>query len=410
MQVNCVYKTGSTGKITYDIHTGLQEKGIDSIVCYGRGERVNELGAYKICGEFYSHVNHFIARLSGVLYGGCYISTGRLISIIKKEKPDIVHLQCINGYFVNIYKLLSWLGCNRIRTVVTLHAEFMYTGGCGHSIDCNQWSTCKGCGHSSACPRYRSDMKSYFFDRSATMWKRMKKAFESFGDELIITSVSPWLMERASRSSIMNNKKHCVVLNGLDTKDVFKPYGDEAKLRLREELKIGNEKVAFHATPSFNDNPGHIKGGYYVIELAKRMPEVKFVIAGSSKEGMHIPNNMILLGKITDQKRLAALYSMADLTILASEKETFSMVTAESLCCGTPVVGFQAGGPELIALEEYSEFVEYKDIEGMEKAVERMLKANVNSKDVAEKANIYSKEVMVERYTDVYMRLMGEKS
>ncbi len=34
------------------------------------------------------------------------------------------------------------------------------------------------------------------------------------------------------------------------------------------------------------------------------------------------------------------------------------MVTAESLCCGTPVVGFTAGGPESIAIDAFSNFVE----------------------------------------------------
>ena len=38
------------------------------------------------------------------------------------------------------------------------------------------------------------------------------------------------------------------------------------------------------------------------------------------------------------------------------------MVTAESLCCGTPVVGFNSGAPELIALPEYSHFSEQGDI------------------------------------------------
>ena len=38
------------------------------------------------------------------------------------------------------------------------------------------------------------------------------------------------------------------------------------------------------------------------------------------------------------------------------------MVTAESLCCGTPVVGFKAGAPEQIAIKEFSEFVEYGDL------------------------------------------------
>lgn len=59
--------------------------------------------------------------------------------------------------------------------------------------------------------------------------------------------------------------------------------------------------------------------------------------------------------------------------LLTSERETFSMVTAESLCCGTPVVGFKAGAPEQIALKEYSEFVDYGNLDKLEKAVRRWL-------------------------------------
>lgn len=85
MQINCVYKNGSTGKITYDIHTELMKRGIDSIVCYGRGEKIHEKHVYKTCGELYSKVNHFVAKLTGIMYGGCYYSTRKLISVIKKK-------------------------------------------------------------------------------------------------------------------------------------------------------------------------------------------------------------------------------------------------------------------------------------------------------------------------------------
>ena len=42
LQVNVVYKNGSTGKITADIHTELLKNGIESVVCYGRGSKVDE--------------------------------------------------------------------------------------------------------------------------------------------------------------------------------------------------------------------------------------------------------------------------------------------------------------------------------------------------------------------------------
>ena len=84
LQVNCVYGKGSTGKITRDIHRGLSEQGIESVVCYGRGQEVSEPHVYKTCGELYSKINNLWSRITGVLYGGLFFSTTRLISIITK--------------------------------------------------------------------------------------------------------------------------------------------------------------------------------------------------------------------------------------------------------------------------------------------------------------------------------------
>lgn len=403
LQVNCVYKTGSTGKITYDIHTELQKQGIESIVCYGRGTKSHEANVYKICSELYSHVHHLLANITGVMYGGCFFSTNTLISIIKREKPDIVHLQCINGYFVNIYRLVEWLKNKHIKTILTLHAEFMYTGGCGHSLDCNQWSTGTGCGHP-ACPRWRKETKSLFFDRTSVMWKRMKDAFDGFDKGLIVTSVSPWLMERAERSPILQGKKHRVVLNGLD--DAVFHYYDARSLREKHGFK--GEKLLFHATPYFSAQPDHIKGGYYILELAKRLrgQDIQLIVAGAHADDLEVPDNVVLLGRVSDQNLLAQYYSMADLTLLTSRKETFSMVTAESLCCGTPVVGFQAGAPEQIAIPEYSRFVEHGDLDALEGCVRDMLERPCDKVEVSTQALAkYGKGTMCEEYIKIYQEL-----
>lgn len=404
LQVNCVYKKGSTGKITYDIHTELLKQGIESIVCYGRGEKVTENYVYKICGEAYSKVNHFISRLNGIMYGGCRFSTKKLINIIKREEPDIVHLQCINGYFVNIYHLVEWLKNNKIRTVITLHAEFMYTGGCGYAIECNQWKIPLGCGTSQKCPRWRSETGSIFFNRTNTMWNRMKKSFDGFNNELIITSVSPWLEERAKLSPVFKGKNHKVVLNGLDT-SVFHKYDVD---KLKKELKVEDEKIIFHATPNFNLNRNHIKGGYYLNELAKRFlgENVKFFVAGEYLDNIEICENVILFGKITEQYKLAQFYAMANVTLLTSERETFSMVTAESLCCGTPVVGFKAGAPEQIALKEYSEFVDYGNLDELENAVRRWLQKEKSTDIEYAAKKCYAKEIMLKNYIQVYKEMI----
>ena len=396
LQINSVYETGSTGKIVHDLHNVLLQQHYDSIVCYGREKKVSEPFVYKTCGEFYSKFNNLISRFSGMMYGGCFYSTKKLIHIIKKEKPDIVHIHCINGYFVNIYRLISFLRDNKYKVVLTLHAEFMYTANCGYSLDCDRWR--RGCGQ---CPRLRKETKSLFFDKTASSWKKMKQAFDSFDENLIVTSVSPWLMQRAKKSPILADKKHCVVFNGIDTDNVF----HVTKNNLRHKLCCEGKKVVLHVTASFTRE---IKGGKYVIDLAKRMKGIVFVVIGNTENLISKPENILDLGRIENQNELAAYYSMADLLLITSEKETFCMPVAESLCCGTPVVGFRAGAPEQIALKEYSRFVSYGDMDSLQRGVEEMLACCYNRDTIAlEATKIYSKSVMMNGYKAVYQKLIG---
>lgn len=402
LQVNSVYGTGSTGKIVEQLHVGLKNNNVHSVVCYGRGMRYELPGEiYKTCGELYSNANHFIAQARGQLYGGCYFSTRKLISIIKKEKPDIVHLQCINGFFVNIPRLLNWLKKNHVKTVLTLHAEFIYTANCGHARDCERWKT--GCGH---CPQLKTDLHSYGIDGTHSSWIKMQKAFAGFDQDLIIVSVSPWLRERALQSPFLKKIRHEVVLNGVDV-EIFR-YRENLKLR----EGIGEDrKIVFFATTYFSDAPYDLKGGRYVLELSKRLKNDKIIfwIAGEYDSNIDYPANMIMLGRIQNQTRLAEYYSMADVTILTSLRETFSMVTAESLCCGTPVVGFLAGGPESIAIPEYSRFVVQGDVDGLEKALLDCLKQQLDSTELEKIAQKkYSRETMTQSYIKVYSSALSD--
>ena len=397
LQVNVVYKKGSTGKITHDLHKGLLDAGMESIVCYGRGELVNEPGVYKTCPEWYSKLNNALSRITGIMYGGCYFSTNKLISIIKKEQPDIVHLQCINGYFVNIYRLVTWLKENHIKTVLTLHAEFMYTANCGHALECERWK--KGCG---GCPRRKAETLSLLFDGTAASWKLMKSAFDGFENDLTVVSVSPWLTNRAKQSPILESMEQRVIYNGLNTK-IFHPYKTDD---LREKYDCNGKKIVFHATPVFSADPNHLKGGYYVIELARRMPDVNFIVAGNCEGKFSTPANVTLLGQVADQTQLARYYSMADATVITSKRETFSMVCAESLCCGTPVVGFKAGGPEQIALHEYSSFCDYGLIDELMNLLRATIEKEYKKSNVAKMAEMrYSTGVMVEKYIEVYQEV-----
>ena len=402
VQINCVYDYGSTGKITKYLHEGLTANGIENIVMYGRRQKVKDAAVFKSCTEIEAKAWNILSRIIGHPYAAAPIGTRVLIDRIKREKPDIVHLQCLNGYFINIYKLINWLKKNNIPTVLTLHAEFMYTGGCSTTFDCTQWKTKSGCGQT-ICPQYKRELKSLFGDQSKYMWKKMKDVFEGFDRNLVVVSVSQWLMERALAAPILKNKQHQVIYNGLDT-DVFKVYHTAD---LRKKHNCENKKVIFHATPAFSANPDHLKGGYYVIELARRMPDICFIVAGRIVDKFNAPVNMVFLGKLDSQELLARYYSMADAMVLTSKRETFSMVCAESLCCGTPVIGFRAGAPEQISTKKYSRFVQQADIEQLVYAAECILNSQYNRIEIEKEAHrIYAKNTMVEAYMGIYTKLI----
>ena len=269
LQVNCVWRKGSTGKLTADIHEELLRRGVESVVCYGRGEPTREPHVYKTCGELYSKLNNLATRFTGVMYGGCGLSTRRLMAIIEREQPDIVHLQCVNGYFVNIYKLITWLKERRVKTVVTLHAEFLYTGSCGYALDCEKWRA--GCGR---CPRLRQATGSLLRDGTAESQRRMKQAFADF-DTAVVIGVSDWVTGRARRSPVMGGLRFERIYNGICTGNFHPLRSPEEDAALRKTYNIPQDKrVVLHVTPGFS----HTKGGDLFLRLAARLPETHHAV------------------------------------------------------------------------------------------------------------------------------------
>lgn len=404
IQVNVVFDKGSTGKIVNDVHKYAITNKYDSIICYGRGKRVRQNKVVKFCSETEAAIQKINNQLGGLMYGGNYFSTQRLINYITHEKPDVVHLHCINGYCVNIYKLLAFLAKVQIKTVVTHHAEFFYTGNCGHALDCMKFSEQNGC---IDCPRPFSATGARFLDRAHTAWNKMRSAFSKFDRQnLVFTTVSPWLLNRSKLSPIVAGFDCTVIENGLNTQ-IFHSLADSREAR---SLISGcREKMILHVTASFSDIQDTFKGGDKIIELARLMPDVSFVIVATYHSiSQPLPENVYFYGRTKDQQTLAALYNAADLTVIASKRETFSMVVAESLCCGTPVVGFEAGGPESIAIYPYCKFVSQNDgINGLRIAAQEMLSKNYSRNEISKAAiQKFDSSIMAKKYCELYSAML----
>lgn len=390
IDVNC--KSGSTGKIAYDLHTQLIKDGHTSAVCYGRGEKINEPNIYKFGYDLETKIHAALTRVTGLTGCYSYFSTKRLLRFMRAFKPDVVHIHELHAYFVNLKPVIRYLKEKKIKTIWTFHCEFMYTGKCGYAYECENWKT--ECGK---CPHLKDYPKSFFFDFTKRMFRDKKNLMTDF-ESLTIITPSQWLADRA-KQSFLGDKGIQVIHNGVDTENVFYPRNFE---HLKKRHHLTDEKIILAVAPDLMSDR---KGGKYVVELAKMMKDenVKFILIGVEDLSKKFPDNVIALCRTDNQVELAEYYSMADVFVICSEKETFSMTCAEAWSCGTPIIGFKSGAPETVFHEPYAIFIESNDKKQMITKIESQLKYNKKD-ELLKVRNIFSTKKMYENYLEVWRK------
>jgi putative colanic acid biosynthesis glycosyltransferase len=396
-QVDVNYLSSSTGKIVFDLITGLKLKGHATSAYFGRGADQDAPNAHKISTNSEVLFHALATRLTGLT--GIYspLATRNLIRLLIEFQPDVVHLHDLHGYFLNIGDLVGYLKSNNIPTVWTFHSEFMYTGKCGHALDCEKWKS-----HCNACPNLAGYPKSWFLDFTYHMFDQKMQMFEGF-DNLALVAPSYWLANRMHESPLLIGKPISVIPNGLDV-ETFYPREPGT---LRAELAIDNEYVVLSVG---SDLLSEAKGGRWVLALAERNPEMTFVMVGVKEPGIPVPSNVRLVAAVYDQILLSKYYSLAKVILLTSAKETFSMVCAESLACGRPIIGFDAGAPREVAPDGFGRFVPYGDLGALELLLRRNYHGLASMRSENEcrffATTNYSKDVMVDAYQNLYSKLI----
>lgn len=403
IQINATYNFRSTGRIMSDVHHQLLlDDRFDPYVIYGRGPKSSDKNVYKVVSNVYGKAMNVLSRITGIIFGACFIGTNRTIRLIKRIKPDIVHLHCPNGYFVNIPRLVKYLNKHHIKTLITQHCEFFYTGNCGYALDCNKWKE-GGC---HKCPTLKDATRSFLIDNTKKSFKRMKKAFEGFEKDCHIVSCTPWLNERAKESIILKDFSFGTVYNGTEIKNFHYIKDND----LREKYHINqNTKIITYVNPVFTD---HTKGGHHLVKLANYFAndDVVFLLVGNQDNTIQFPKNIINVGAINDAKELAKYYSIADVSILLSYRECFPMTIVEAVCCGTQVVGFKCEGPDHAYTKDMADLVEQGNVELLAKTIKKHLEKDELGKEERARlaATLYSKKVMAENYKSNYLAIYKE--
>jgi len=387
-------KDTSTGGIIASISEHLMETGgFEFLHCFEVGVQRNK-NDYLISPSVVQKVEYKMAFYTGKWYGNGSFYTKRLCRRIKKYKPEIVHIHCPNSKSVNLYLLLDFLKREKYPVIITNHAEFFYTGNCSYAENCKGYLT--GCDE---CIDYKEKTQTFLFNRTAWQWKKMMESFKGF-DSLYLVAVSPWQENRIKTSTILSGYSVRTIINGIDV-SIFRKKGIDTVDALKRKY-VG--KTVLTVTSLFSDKKNDLKGGHWIIHLAKEIPLVNFVVVGNiAKEMPELPHNIYYEGYISDSSRLADYYSFADILLMVSKRETFGMTVAESLCCGTPVVGFKNGGSETVTIPEYSEFIDYGDVEGLKELIIKWTECDVDREKISESARMrFSRQNMANEYMKLY--------
>ncbi len=230
----------------------------------------------------------------------------------------------------------------------------------------------------------------------------------------VVTAVSRSLAKE-TKEVISPDQDIQTVYNFIDERDYHKMNSDY----LREQYGIlKDEKVMIHVS-----NFRSVKRVTDVVRTfhltAKKIP-AKLLLVGDGPEmtivvklvqELGIEDQVLFLGK---QDNLAELYSISDVILLLSKKESFGLVLLEAMACEVPAIGTNIGGiPEVIVDGETGYLCELGDVEtAASLAIQLLSNDELHqrfSKAAVERVNdTFCSHRITAQYEEIYQQLVGK--
>lgn len=396
LQVNAVASGGSTAKLCGDLSWGLRKRGHECQLAYSWGSGGTEDFQF---GDTLSRNAHAVTtRVRGLQGYGSKRPTRELLEFIGRERFDVVNLHNLHSNNVHLPLLLSFLAERDITTVLTLHDVWFYTGNCTHysNVNCQRWT--QSCGD---CPLLRTGNASWLVDRTTEMLNDKKRLFASI-PRLGVIGVSDWIASEASRSILRDIAPITRVYNWVDTSQ-FVPTVATSRTNAGEHLNV--VAVATRWTEG--------KGLAKLLQLATRMMDEglgTLTLVGELPSRGALPENVHALGPVVDPARLVEIYNEADVFVSASTEESFGLVVAEALSCGTPVIVMAATGSAELVDQDTGILVNPDEEDGLINAVRTLSSEPPGARRSACRARavkLFSRERGVESYERFYRDLMA---
>lgn len=366
LQINAVYGYTSTGVITKDIQQCCLDNDIDAYVAFSKGHGIPNDHTYEIGNILDCKVHALLSRIAGKQAYFSHCTTKKLLKYIDSLHPDIVHLHNLHNNYINLNMILNYLAKKDVKTIITFHDCWYFTGGCFHytSVDCKRWQI--GCGN---CPKQKIDTPALLWDASKSILKNRIKNLSAIKN-ITIVGASEWVASECKKS-MLGIKNVTFIHNGFDL-SIFKPSPSDFKQKLGIEGKFvilgpASKWLLPINKPTLDFFISHMDDN-----------SILLLFGGNGIESIS-SFNVKMYGFTHNRKELAQLYSMADVMVNVSREDTLSSLNLECQACGTPVVTYDATGNKETVDGQCGFAVETGDFESLFEMVLRIKHADKES-------------------------------
>lgn len=230
-----------------------------------------------------------------------------------------------------------------------------------------------------------------------------------------IVCVSKRLQQELAERSPLPAHKVKLIYNGVDPE----AYNNIPTSGLKEELGLPEDTVLVVSIGNIRPAKGYEYLVNAAVSLSELNQNIHFVVVGHQKEELfnQLQNQITQAPKQPNihwlgfRQDVASILQQADIFLLPSISEGFSISTVEAMMAGVPVIATRSGGPEEILDNNVSGLlVPIQNSEAIVKAIQKLLwqRERESLTDNAKRTAIerFSLQTMLRSYQDIYCNLV----